>query len=244
MKYLGSKYLIGKQIADYIREDTQYESFFSPFCGACGVERHLVKQFEINILNDVSTDLVFFLKDLFSNRFLYPLTVSEEDYQKLKFESSSSMRGFVGYFLSFGGKFFGGFAQKYQRGDRVRDFLKEAKDSSERLRNDLKDSEIIFDNKSYDEFTPHGFTIYCDPPYENTTGYNGEFDHEKFWNVMRTWSETNFVYISSYEAPSDFECILELPKRVTIGHDKSIVKFERLFTIIEKDLKTNPYITV
>jgi hypothetical protein len=55
---------------------------------------------------------------------------------------------------------------------------------------------------------------------------------------MRKWSETNFVYISSYEAPSDYECVLELPKRVTIGRDKSIVKYERLFTIIEKDLSS------
>jgi len=238
MKYQGSKFLIGKQIADYIREDTQYESFFSPFCGACGVERHLVNQFEINILNDISTDLVMFLKDLYSNRFLYPLNVSEEEYKKLKTAEPSALRCFVGNFLSFGGKFFGGYAPKYQRGDRVRNFLKEAKDSSERLRNDLKDSEIIFDNKSYDEFSPHGFTIYCDPPYENTTNYGAKFESEKFWNVMRKWSETNFVYISSYEAPSDFECVLELPKRVTIGRDKSIVKYERLFTIIEKDLET------
>jgi DNA adenine methylase len=230
MKYLGSKFLIGKQIADYIREDTQYKMFFSPFCGALGVERHLVKDFEINILNDISTDLIMFLQDLHSNRFLYPLNVLEEDYNKLKSEPSSSLRCFVGYFLSFGGKWFGGYAQKYQRGDKVRDFLKEAKDSSERLRNDLKDSDIIFDNKSYDEFSPYKMTIYCDPPYENTTGY-GKFDHTLFWETMRKWSENNDVYISSYDAPEDFECVWETPKRVTVGHDKSKVKYERLFKL-------------
>jgi DNA adenine methylase len=229
MKYLGSKFKIGKQIADYIREDTQYKMFFSPFCGACGVERHL--DFEIMFLNDISKDLIMFLQDLVNNNFTFPINVSEEEYKNLKKSESSALRGFVGYFLSFGGKFFGGYAPKYQRGDRKRDFLKEAKDSSERLRNDLKDSDIIFDCKSYDEFSPYGMCIYCDPPYENTTNYGTKFDSTKFWNVMRKWSETNDVYISSYEAPEDFECVWEAPKRITLGHDKNNVKYERLFKL-------------
>jgi DNA adenine methylase len=230
MKYLGSKYLIGKQIADYIREDTQYKMFFSPFCGACGVERHL--DFEIMFLNDISKDLIMFLQDLVNNNFTFPTNVSEECYKKLKTAESSALRGFVGYFLSFGGKFFGGYAPKYQKGDRVRDFLQEAKDSSERLRNDLKDSDIIFDNKSYDEFSPYGMCIYCDPPYENATGYGEKFDHNLFWETMRKWSQNNNdVYISSYESPEDFECVWETPKRVTLGRDKSNVKYERLFKL-------------
>jgi DNA adenine methylase len=228
MKYLGSKYLIGKQIADYIREDTQYKMFFSPFCGACGVERHL--DFEIMFLNDISKDLIMFLQDLVNNNFTFPINVSEEEYKNLKKSESSALRGFVGYFLSFGGKFFGGYAQKYQRGDKVRDFLQEAKDSSKKLKKDLK-NDILFDCKSYDEFSPHKMTIYCDPPYENTTNYGTKFDSTKFWNVMRKWSETNDVYISSYEAPEDFECVWEAPKRITLGHDKSNVKYERLFKL-------------
>jgi DNA adenine methylase len=228
MKYLGSKFKIGKQIADYIREDTQYKMFFSPFCGACGVERHL--DFEIMFLNDISKDLIMFLQDLVNNNFTFPINVSEEEYKNLKKSESSALRGFVGYFLSFGGKFFGGYAQKYQRGDKVRDFLQEAKDSAKKLKSDLS-GDILFDCKSYDEFSPYGMCIYCDPPYENTTNYGTKFDSTKFWNVMRKWSETNDVYISSYEAPEDFECVWEASKRITLGHDKSNVKYERLFKL-------------
>jgi DNA adenine methylase len=226
MKYLGSKYLIGKQIADYICEDTQYKMFFSPFCGACGVERHI--DFEIMFLNDISKDLIMFLQDLVNNNFTFPNNVSEECYKKLKTAESSALRGFVGFFLSFGGKWFGGYAQKYQKGNR--NFLQEAKDSSEKLRKDLQ-NDIIFDCKSYDEFTPYAMTIYCDPPYENTTNYGQKFDSNKFWNVMRIWSENNDVYISSYDAPTDFECVWEKQKRVTLGHDKSNIKYERLFKL-------------
>jgi DNA adenine methylase len=76
-------------------------------------------------------------------------------------------------------------------------------------------------------------TIYCDPPYENTTNYGTKFDHNLFWEIMRKWSETNDVYISSYEAPEDFECVWEASKRVTLGHDKGNVKYERLFKLKE-----------
>jgi DNA adenine methylase len=98
----------------------------------------------------------------------------------------------------------------------------------------LRGNDIIFDSKSYDEFTPFGMCIYCDPPYKNTTNYGAKFDSEKFWNVMRKWSEHNDVFVSEYEAPDDFECVFEIPKRVTMSHDKNVVKFERLFKLRKK----------
>ena len=226
MKYHGSKQLVGKKIAEYIQNNTNYNMLFSPFCGVLGIERHL--NFEICFFNDISTDLILFLKELYSNCFTFPTEVTEEKYKELKYSEPSSMRGFVGFFLSFGGKFFGGFAQKYQRGDRQRDFLKEAIDSSKRLQ--LK-GDIIFENKSYDEFTPYGMCIVCDPPYKNTTGY-GEFDNDKFWNIMRDWSKNNDVFICEYESPIDFKCVFEIPKRVTLGKNKSPVKTEKLFRFI------------
>lgn len=226
MKYHGSKQLVGKKIAEYIQNNTNYNMLFSPFCGVLGIERHL--KFEISFFNDISTDLILFLKELYSNCFTFPTEVTEERYKELKYSEPSSMRGFVGFFLSFGGKFFGGFAQKYQRGDRQRDFLKEAIDSSKRLQ--LK-GDIIFENKSYDEFTPYGMCIICDPPYKNTTGY-GEFDNDNFWNIMRDWSKNNDVFICEYEAPIDFKCVFEIPKRVTLGKNKSHVKTEKLFRFI------------
>lgn len=224
MKYHGSKQLVGKQIAEYIQKNTNYNMLFSPFCGVLGIERHL--NFEICFFNDISTDLILFLKELNSNCFTFPTEVTEEKYKELKYSEPSSMRGFVGFLLSFAGKWFGGYAQKYQKGNR--DFLKEAIDSSKRLQ--LK-GDIIFENKSYDEFTPYGMCIVCDPPYLGRTGY-GEFDHDKFWNIMRKWSENNDVFICEYEAPIDFECVFEIQKRMTLGKDKSQIRTEKLFKLI------------
>ena len=226
MKYHGGKAKIAKEIAEYIRTNATKNILFSPFCGSCAIERLLVKDFEICFFNDISTDLILFLKEL--NCFTFPTEVMEEKYKELKYSEPSSMRGFVGFFLSFAGKWFGGYAQKYQKGNR--DFLKEAIDSSKRLQSDLKDSEIIFDSKSYDEFTPFGMCIYCDPPYKNTTGY-GEFEHDVFWSIMRKWSEHNDVFVSEYEAPEDFECVFEIQKRVTLGKVKTQMRTEKLFKL-------------
>jgi len=229
MKYHGSKTLVGKKIAEYIQKNTKYNMLFSPFCGVLGIERYL--NFEICFFNDISTDLILFLKELYSNCFTFPTEVTEEKYKELKYSEPSSMRGFVGFLLSFGGKFFGGYAQKYQKGDEQRNFLTEAINSSKKLQLKGLKGDIIFENKSYDEFTPYGMCIVCDPPYKNTTGY-GEFDHDKFWIIMRKWSENNDVFISEYECPKDFECVFELPKRMTLGKDKSQIRTEKLFRFI------------
>jgi DNA adenine methylase len=175
-----------------------------------------------------------FLKELYDNIFVFPITTTEEEYKNFKTSESSAMRCFYGHFLSFAGKWFGGYAQKYQKGDYIRDFNKEARESALRLQTDLRKCDIIFDNKSYDEYTPFKMTIYCDPPYKSTTDYDANFDHNKFWNIMRKWSKHNDVYISEYESPEDFECVFEIPKRVTMGKNKSELKFERLFKLIKK----------
>ena len=38
--------------------------------------------------------------------------------------------------------------------------------------------------------------IYCDPPYKGKSEYSkkgSNFDHKKFWNIIRKWSKNNMV---------------------------------------------------
>lgn len=51
--------------------------------------------------------------------------------------------------------------------------------------------------------------IYCDPPYQGTTGYKtGEFNHEEFFEWCRDMkSKGNSVFVSEYNAPDDFELV-------------------------------------
>lgn len=47
--------------------------------------------------------------------------------------------------------------------------------------------------------------LYCDPPYAKTAGYTRTFDHDAFWQWVRTTEHP--VYISEYTAPSDIKVI-------------------------------------
>lgn len=49
--------------------------------------------------------------------------------------------------------------------------------------------------------------IYCDSPYQGTTGYKtGTFDHDKFFEWCREMkAKGNVVFVSEYDAP--FECV-------------------------------------
>lgn len=61
-----------------------------------------------------------------------------------------------------------------------------------------------FDYRDYQH--EEGDVVYCDPPYSGVWKYDGrEFNHEDFWNWVRTRDYT--VYVSEYNAPDDFVSI-------------------------------------
>ena len=72
--------------------------------------------------------------------------------------------------------------------------------------------------------------IYCDPPYKDTSGYStGAFNHDEFWDKMREWSLTNYVFISEESAPPDFTAVWEKQKRRTLSMKNPTKKVEKLF---------------
>ena len=84
---------------------------------------------------------------------------------------------------------------------------------------------------SYDdvEILPNSI-IYCDPPYQRTAQYvTGEFDSEAFFKWCR--KQTEFVVVSEYNAPSDFECvaILDHKSKLQGGMKHTENNRERLF---------------
>lgn len=93
--------------------------------------------------------------------------------------------------------------------------------------------DVLFEYVDYKTLSFSGCLIYCDPPYDNTTKFTGtpDFNTEKFWNVMRLWSQNNDVYISEYVAPEDFECVLEMPTKIDIRNKKNQMekRIEKLF---------------
>lgn len=71
----------------------------------------------------------------------------------------------------------------------------------------IETSSISYADYEYRE----GDVVYCDPPYKNTADYGIKFDSDSFWEWARTRDYP--VYVSEYQAPSDFVSIWNKEKR-------------------------------
>ena len=95
---------------------------------------------------------------------------------------------------------------------------------------------VKFTNIDYRDLKIKNAVIYCDPPYQGTTKYETEsFEYDGFWNWCREMSKENWLFVSEYNAPDDFECIWSKEHLANFdcnrGDDKSKkVRVEKLFT--------------
>jgi DNA adenine methylase len=234
MKYLGGKHGIGKLLAEFMSKKCPPDSvngYMEPFCGSLGVFKNITNYgYKKYIASDLQPDLIEMWKKIQNKTLKIPNELSEETYNKLKnAKSPNALRAVAGFGLSFGGKFFAGYAQKWA-GNSGRNFLKEFKTSIEKIKPAIIKNNVHFYNKSYTDYHPTNMLIYCDPPYKSTEGYStGEFDSELFWDTMRKWSKHNCVFISEESAPSDFTVVWKKNKRRTLDKQNRFYKYEKLY---------------
>ncbi len=84
----------------------------------------------------------------------------------------------------------------------------------------------------YQEVLPSNATVYLDPPYRSTVGYEATIDYDDFYTYCRSLHERgNKVYISEYDMPGDFTEVWrgEIPKAFTGEVTKSAA--EKLYTL-------------
>ena len=239
MKYLGGKHEIGKRISDFLAEQCPPDAssvsggYLEPFCGSLGVFKHMTdKGYSKYMASDIQPDLILMWKKIQNNTLHLPTNISETDYKALQQKKSpNALKAVAGFGLSFGGKFFGGYAQKWS-GKSGRNFYSEFKASIEKIKPAIQKKNVHFYNRSYADFKPHGMLIYCDPPYKHTQSYGiGDFDYETFWATMRLWSKDNCVFISEEKAPSDFITVFKHKKRRTLDKNKAHTfnRYEKIF---------------
>lgn len=111
--------------------------------------------------------------------------------------------GYVGFALSYGAKFFGGWCRD-SRG--LRDYVSEAYRSAVKQHKCIQNVELIASDYR-DIKLPKDSFVYCDPPYRSTTGYRGvdAFNSDEFWEWVRRHSlEGHTILVSELEAPQDF----------------------------------------
>lgn len=234
MIYVGSKNRLSKYIVPIIQSYITDETigYLEPFVGGANIIDKIECKNKIGY--DIHEYLIECLKSL-RDGWIPPYEVSREDYIKTK-ESQSFMPknlvGYIGFELSFGAKWFGGYAKrddKKHRGDiySYKSCMKQAP-NLKGIKFECMDYEVIKNLK--------GYVIYCDPPYRGTLKYKTkEFDYERFYDWCREMSQNNTVLISEYWMPNDFECIWEKESKVLIDSgrkagDENNIRIEKLYT--------------
>ncbi len=231
MKYMGSKNRYCKEILPIIlegRKEGQY--FVDLFAGGFNV---VDKVSGNRIANDINEYLIEMFKAL-QKGWIPPETVSEELYKEVQNNKQNYPKylvGYIGFNLSFGAKFFGGYGRDSKG---LRNYSKEAFNNVIKQSNFLEGIEIF--NLNYDEVViPKDSIIYCDIPYRNTTKYSNktQFDYEKFYQFCRDKkSEGHKIFISEYSMPEDFIEVWSKEVNNSLTKDTGSKKgIEKLFTL-------------
>lgn len=255
MKYVGGKNKIGKYIAEVMKQmvpPSMTSTYLEPFCGSLGVTVNMTDTYTDIYASDTHPDLIALWKDVQQGTFTPPTTLTELQWNNVKnIESPSSMKAFVGFGCSFGGKYFSGYAQKYTNG-KNEDFLKAATNSMKKIQPKIQN--VKFECCDYKKWTPENTLIYCDPPYaynnhpvkyrKSTKKYD-VFNNIEFWDKMREWSKDNFVFISETTAPDDFISIWDREtyrsasqSKKTRYKDENTKKYNTEHLFIHKSLLT------
>jgi DNA adenine methylase len=235
VKYMGSKARYAKYILPLILKDRKPNQWYvEPFVGGANI---IDKVDGNRIGNDINEYLIKMWKSL-QMGWVPPNLITEEQYKDIRINKKKyepNLVGYVGFNLSFGGKWFGGYRRNKigQEG-----LLENMKFQSEQaLRSILKQvpkiKNIKFYNKNYLELEiPNNSIIYCDIPYFGTTKYKNKFNHNEFW----IWADQmvlkgHKVFVSEYSAPNNWICIWE--KQVFNSLTKNTggkIGTEKLFT--------------
>lgn len=210
----------------------------SPLWGGCNVIDHI--KADIKIGADKQKYLIALLQNLHRINEL-PEFVSKEHYSDVRNAYNHQINkypdwytGGVGFLASYNGRFFdGGYAGVVNtKAGTVRDYYAEAKRNLETQAPSLTDIQFICkDFKETESLS--GYVIYCDPPYSGTKQYgvSKNFDYDRFWTWVRTFSQDNVVLVSEHQAPQDFECIWEQPILRTIDNTKRVKATEKIFIL-------------
>lgn len=213
----GGKQKQGKKIAQAIY-NVIYEHGFDPkgyaepFTGMCGVYHHIPSLLGNDIeykAGDISESVIAMWNKA-QKGWSPPSHCSEEEYNKLKAEGkTSALRGFIGHACAFGGQYFGTFNKSRENTAHLASQSKNVKEIAAELKN------TTFTHGSYEQFSDlEGYVIYCDPPYTNTENrYYDEkrnrrgFDYAKFLKWCDMMSQKNYVFMTEYTPPPNFEVV-------------------------------------
>ena len=231
---MGSKARVAKEVSSIINGlicKNNVSHYIEPFVGGSNMIEHI--QCKNKYGYDSNEYLIEFWKQIQNgwNPFT-SVEMSKEFYDDVKNNKDKYEKHIValtGLCATYNAKWFGGYAGiVHTKINTDRNYYDEA------VRNVLKQSEKLKDVKyqcgDYKDIKVFDAVIYCDPPYEGTTKYKDDFDHNTYWNWVRKMSKNNIILCSEYSAPDDFECIWEKGVTTTLDKSSRSKVVEKLFT--------------
>lgn len=208
---MGSKARFAKAIYAKICELSPRNGrpWVEPFAGGMNMICEVPHEDGPRYANDCNKYLIALFKHL-ANCGNLPDFIEKEEHKKIikNIESYDDwFVGYVGFCCAYNGVFGTYAGRSKTKIGTIRDYQDESKRGI--LKQITKLNEVWYCNASYDEIQiPENSIVYCDPPYQNTTGYStGCFSHSEFWNWVRKISKEHDVFVSEYNAPEDFECV-------------------------------------
>ena len=201
MRYFGGKARIAKHIVPILKQHREEGSVYvEPFVGGgsifCSMDGPKVGF-------DVVPELVELL-EMVRDGWEPPENITRRQYELAKSgEISGHLRAFIGFGCSFGGKWFGGFAQSKDR-----NYATNARNSLLKKAPGLNGEFAV---KSFFDLDCSGCLVYCDPPYEGTTppGSRCNFDSDKFWEHAQHLAQNNKVFVSEQSVPEGAKVVWE-----------------------------------
>lgn len=244
MRYMGGKFRQSKAICQvlkpYVTSDTVY---VEPFCGGMWSAARVVRELHPKkmILNDINKPLMLLWeKCLEEGCDWLPVDAEqvEREYPKYKAtqDENDPLTAWYGIALSFGGKWFGGFARGRNNNGTRRNCAEESVKSTRCAVDTLNCLNVDLRIGSYENFEiPDGSVVYLDPPYEGRTKAHhfGKFNYTEFWQWVRELSKRCIVFTSCFDCPTDFETVYEwgdtvvrhLNSKGTDGTNERLVKY-------------------
>lgn len=206
MKYMGSKNRIAKHILPIMLKEMEckgYTTWVEPFVGGGNVIDKVPEKYKrIGAdLNEHTIAAMLGIRDFVD---MLPSEVSKEYYKSIKGTPAHPVNSWIRFECSFGAKLDNGYASNKEG----RNYAEKGKNLA--IKQSPKIQSVEFICCSYEDLSSvTNSLIYCDSPYQGTTGYKtGEFNHEEFFDWCRLMkSKGNVVFVSEYNAPEDFELV-------------------------------------
>lgn len=229
MKYMGSKNRIAKDLLSIMLPLRGDRTWVEPFVGGGNL---IDKVDGERIGGDYNLDVINALKFIRDDLNEIPKNnqeFTEKMYKALRTAPPSRLKSFAGFSYSYGAKWLGG----WSRSESGRDYVSEGYRNAVKQSPNLQGVQLVHTKYEWLDI-PANSLIYCDPPYAKTTKYSTkEFDHEKFFEWCRDMhNEGHIVFVSEYEAPSDFKCVYSKEIVSSLDKDTGSKKgIEKLFTL-------------